>query len=90
MCVQIEAQDLKPLTFASQRHGDCHILMPLYGEGHLFPPISLQLLAKLHLHLYPGSVCSRRDMHCNATSTYVCSGASTLTSRRAQGRHGLR
>ncbi|CAL5220405.1 g2416 [Coccomyxa viridis] len=30
LSIEIEAQDLKPLTFASQRHGDCHILMPLY------------------------------------------------------------
>ena len=34
---QVDQQDLQPLIFGSHRHGDCHILMPLFCESPLMP-----------------------------------------------------
>ena len=33
--MQVDQQDLQPLIFGSHRHGDCHILMPLFCESPL-------------------------------------------------------
>ena len=44
--LQVNAQDLEPLTFGSQRHGDCHILMPLYCKPM---PLSVCLMCAADL-----------------------------------------
>jgi hypothetical protein len=32
LLLQVEPQDLQPLTFASHTYDSFHLLMPLYGE----------------------------------------------------------
>jgi hypothetical protein len=48
LCLQVQPQDLQPLTFASHTHEKFHLLMPLYGKQHS-QPVQLRLLLLLLL-----------------------------------------